>query len=101
MNQKVTFDIPNIEKRQQSLKVYEEVKFESHVAKKGFPLLNVNSKNSKEEGFKNVKKSFLSLKTISNKDQKFNNRSKRSMSIASNDNMAPQSRSTNNSIDIF
>ena len=96
-------ETPNIEKRQQSLKVSEEAKFKSHAAKKGFPLLNENSKNitplSKEERIKNIKKSFHSSKTISNKDQKFNNRSKRSRSIASN--MTPQSRSTNSSTEIF
>ena len=99
------FDIPNIEKRQQSVKVCEEAKFESHAAKKGFHLLNKNSKNitplSKEERIKNIKNSFHSSKTISNKEQKFNNPSKRSRSIASNEYITPQSRSTNNSNDIF
>jgi hypothetical protein len=74
-------ETPNIDKRQQSLKLCEEAKFESLAAKKVFPLLNENSKNitplSKDERIKNVKESFHSSKTISNKDQKFNNRNKR------------------------
>jgi hypothetical protein len=75
-------DIPSIEKRQQSLKLFEEAKFKSHAAKKGFPLLDESSKNikplSKEERIKNIKKSLHSSKTISNEDQKFNKQGKSS-----------------------